>query len=82
MQTYVFLQGHKGTITGLSAAKLSDGRWLLISTSGDGDVVVSESNSPLGKANEISDFHEIQRISVGFEMQNAVAVMHFSAEGW
>jgi hypothetical protein len=70
-------QGHKGPITGLASIKVDDGPWLLVSSAADEAVLVRESDATTG-LQFLQSFVEKQRINVGFEIQNCVAITQLS----
>lgn len=76
------LQGHKGPITGLATTALNERRWLLVSTAGDGDVVVWESTGSVEEETADVRFDEVQRICMDFQMQNAVAITQLPGLDW
>ncbi len=76
------MQGHHGPISGLATQPMGEGRWLLVSTAGDEEVVVWESNAIHGGSVGGLTFEERQRIPTGFQMQNALDLVPLRESGW
>ena len=74
------LQGHSAPLTSLTTFAPSPGRLLLVSTAGDGDVLVWEcaAASPAGATQDAWRLR--QRLHVGFQMQACAALARLPAD--
>ncbi|GAB4817645.1 hypothetical protein N2152v2_004691 [Parachlorella kessleri] len=71
--------GHTAPLTSLTTISLSPGRLLLVSTAGDGDVLIWECAAESPAVATQGAWRLCQRLHVGFQMQACAALAHLPA---